>query len=80
MARIKLKDVAEATFAFRIGKDQKEKLDRAICLKRTQINKKLSEDEYRVTKNEIILTAINLGLKELKLEDLPKRQKKKNQP
>ncbi|MCJ8275654.1 MAG: hypothetical protein HRT44_08305 [Bdellovibrionales bacterium] len=77
MGRPKQKKVAESTMAFRIAQTDRNRLEKAIDKKRGELNSEVSPDEYKVTKNEVIVAALMLGLERLGISDLPKRTKRK---
>tara|TARA_Y100000817_G_C16820442_1_gene528631 strand:+ start:124 stop:390 length:267 start_codon:yes stop_codon:yes gene_type:complete len=76
MARKPLDDIADATFAFRLSQSEKEELAQTVNELRERFNQKIPDEEYRVTKNEVILAALKVGLTKLKLKDLPERRLK----
>lgn len=79
MPRPKLDKIADSTFSFRIEEKEADKLNKRIAALRKKLNNEISDDEYQITKNEIIVSALKLGLKSLGLQDLPKRLKKKGE-
>ena len=78
MPRHKLKNTADGTFAFRIKSSDKKTLQSDIERIRASLNKQIGANEYSITANEIVTTAIKLGLQKLKLSDLPKRRQRLN--
>lgn len=79
MGRKPLDKIADDTFSFRLNELEKTKLVELINQARDRLNKLAPEDEYMVTKNDVILSALKRGLKGLQLDDLPKRNKREDQ-
>ena len=49
-------------FCFRLSKKERDELDDLLDRAKKRLNKDKSEDEYVITKNQIIFEAIKLGL------------------
>lgn len=70
MARKKRKTPADyPTLGFRVSEGDKAELTALIDDKTERLNSKLKEDESRITKSEIVATALRKGLKILKPKD-----------
>jgi len=54
------------TFAFRVSKEDKLKITKLIDDVTDKLNSKLGEDDFRLRKNDVIVEALNIGLKKLK--------------
>ena len=53
-------------FCFRLSKSERSELDELLDKAKKQLNKDKKEDEYVITKNQILFEAIKLGLPLLK--------------
>lgn len=61
------KDSADyGLFCFRLSKKERIELDTLLVKAKTRLNKDKKEDEYVVTKNQILFEAIKLGLPHVK--------------
>ncbi len=49
-------------FCFRLSKKERTELDELLGKAKTRLNKDKQEDEYVITKNQILFEAIKLGL------------------
>ena len=78
MPRKKLDKVADKTFSFRLTNQEKERLEKRIDVLRTQLGKESPKDEYQITKNDVILSALKKGLASISIDDLPKRNKRED--
>lgn len=78
MPRKKLEKIADMTFSFRLSKIEKERLEKRIETIRNQMNKDSPKDEYKITKNDVILSSLKKGLLNLSFDDLPKRNKRED--
>lgn len=79
MGRPKLDDIQDSTFAFRISSEEKSELEDLVMKKQTALNNKREANRNKVTKNDVIARALRIGLRHVKLEDLPYREKQKKQ-
>ncbi|MDC1174206.1 hypothetical protein OAT67_02350 [Bacteriovoracaceae bacterium] len=52
-------------FSFRVSEDDKEMLNIQIEKAVKLLNKKLDEDDRAIRKNDVIVKALNIGLKEV---------------
>lgn len=52
--------------AFRVSEEDKEIVSRLVDEAHVLLNKNLDEDSYKIKKNEIVVSALILGLMEIK--------------
>ncbi len=62
----KKKSADYGLFCFRLSKTEREELNELLDKAKERLNKDKKEDEYVITKNEILFEAIKLGIIRLK--------------
>lgn len=61
--KVKKKESADyGLFCFRLSKNERIELDELLNKAKIRLNKNKKEDEYVITKNQILFEAIKIGL------------------